>query len=213
MIHNPPFVKIFDGVATREQMFELLNRVPDAPAEDIASGNAWTNQWFEIREHEYETMLDCLPPLFMRSGLFAMSELKAGCVASVYFEINHEGHDRWFHGFCNLQDRQSPDAMRAAIIAHESDVAARLMRTQQLDRIWSSTHPDYRGLAGEINPDAWPAEHRGKRTILVYEPGVGTVLKLLENLTDDEIADRLPERPTIQPARVRAASPPPGTLS
>ena len=41
MTQAPPFRKIFDGVATREQMFELFNRVPDCPCEDRISGKAF----------------------------------------------------------------------------------------------------------------------------------------------------------------------------
>ena len=58
--------------------------------------------------------------------------------------------------------------------------------------IWSATHADFRGIAGEANPDAWPPEHHGKRTILVYTAGQGTTLKLLEDLTDQEIDSRMP---------------------
>lgn len=69
--------------------------------------------------------------------------------------------------------------------------ATSLSRQSKLDLIWSSTHPDFRGIAGEVNPEAWRPEHLGRRTILAYEPGVGTVLKLLDDLTDDEIAAKL----------------------
>lgn len=31
MSTHPPFRKVFDGVATREQMFQLFNRHKDAP--------------------------------------------------------------------------------------------------------------------------------------------------------------------------------------
>lgn len=197
MNQDPPFTKVFKGIATRKKMFELFNRVPNAPAEDIASGRAYVNQWFEIERESYESMLEILPPLFMRAGMFAMSELKAGFVGSVFFDIMIDGCNRWFTGYCNLGDRRTPDAMRAAIIAHEQAVITNMSRDQKLKLIWSRTHSDFRGFAGEFDPDSWPAEHHGKRAILVYEPGVGTVQKLLENLTDDEIADRLPHGPTI----------------
>ena len=109
-----PFRKIFDGVATREQMFELFNRVPDCPFEDRISGKAFENTWFEIELESYESMLGELPPLFMRAGMFAWSELKAGFVGSVFFAITI-GRKRWFTGYCNLGDRHSPDAMRARV--------------------------------------------------------------------------------------------------
>ena len=38
MTEKPPFTKIFDGVATRKQMFELFNRITDCPFEDRISG-------------------------------------------------------------------------------------------------------------------------------------------------------------------------------
>lgn len=69
--------------------------------------------------------------------------------------------------------------------------ATSLSRRSKLDLIWSRTHPDFRGIAGEVYPEAWRPEHLGRRTILAYEPGVGTVLKLLDDLTDDEIAAKL----------------------
>ena len=46
-------------------------------------------------------------------------------------------------------------------------------------------------------------EHRGKRTILVY--GLGTTeLKLLDDLTDDEIAAKLPVHLRHLPIRAAA---------
>lgn len=197
MSSKPPFRKIFRAVASHQQMYKLFNRVPNCPLEERISGGAYVNQWFEITRDSYESMLEVLPPLFMRAGMFAMSELKAGPVGSVFFDIMIDGRSRWFHGYCDLKDRGSPDAMRAAIIEHERTIAANMTREQKLDMIWSLTHADYRGFAGQYDPDAWPAEHHGKRAILASEPGVGTVIKLLENLTDDEIADRLPHGPTI----------------
>ena len=39
----------------------------------------------------------------------------------------------------------------------------------------------------------WPAALQGRRTVLVYcRPGLGTVLKLLDDLTEQEIAEKLP---------------------
>ncbi len=134
-----PFRKIFDGVATHEQMFELFNRVPDCPCEDRISGKAFENSWFEIESTSYEYMLEMLPPLFMRAGMFAMSELKAGFVGSVFFMIEIDEHRRWFTGYCNLGNRHSPDAMRAAIIEHETTGTAGLSRDAKLDLIWART--------------------------------------------------------------------------
>ena len=63
-----------------------------------------------------------------------------------------------------------------------------MTRDERLDHIWSSTHDDYRGHAGA----RWPAALQGKRTVLVFCGGLGTVLKLLDDLTDEEIAAKLP---------------------
>lgn len=194
---DPTIRKIFPGVATHEQMFVLMNQPPDGPMEDRVSGKAWAGRWFEILRQSYEEMFDLMPLRFFTAGTFAISELKAGSVGSVFFEIMIDGRRRWFHGYCNLGDHPSPEEMRAAIIEHEKAAVANLTREEKLDLIWSLTHDDFRGIAGALNPNARPVEHRGKRSILVYEPGVGTVLKLLENLTADEIADKLPHGPTI----------------
>ena len=72
MTQKPPFTKIFDGVATRKQMFELFNRIPDCPFEDRISGKTYENTWFEVDREGYDTMLEVLPPLFMRAGMFAL---------------------------------------------------------------------------------------------------------------------------------------------
>jgi hypothetical protein len=136
-------------------------------------------------------MFDILPPLFMRTGIFGMSEFKAGNVTSVFFEITIRGRRRWFHGYCDLSDRQSPDRMRAAIHAFETRAFDSMTREEKLEAIWSLTHDDFKGIAGASNTSAWPPEHRGKRSILVNGGAQGTVLKLLEDLTDAEIDEKL----------------------
>ena len=188
---QPPFRKVFEGVATRSQMFALFNRHSDTPGVDPLSGKPYASEWFEIEASSYHFMLALLPPLFQRTGMFGMSEYKAGNVTSVFFAIRIRGRERWFHGFCDLSDKRSPDAMRAAIIARETGAIDSMTREEKLEAIWSATPADYRGIAGEANPDAWP-EHKGKRTILTYVAGQGTTLKLLEDLTDEEIDSRMP---------------------
>ncbi|RWK58591.1 DUF1419 domain-containing protein [Mesorhizobium sp.] len=191
MSDQPRFRKIFGNVATREQMFALFNRDQKAPPEDRISGRAYVSEWFEIEASEYHFMLDILPPLFLRTGMFGMSECKAGYITSVFFEITIRGQRRWFTGFCDLSTPQSPDAMREAIIAYESQLSDSMTREEKLEAIWAGTHPDFRGIAGSADPSAWPAEHRGKRTILVNVGSHGTILKLLEDLTDEEIEEKL----------------------
>ncbi len=192
MTSHPPFRKVLDSVATREQMFQLFNRHKDTPGVDPISGTPYAGEYFEIAAEQYHFMLALLPPLFMRTGMFGMSEFKAGNVTSAFFAIRIRGRERWFHGFCDLSDKRSPDAMRAAIIAHETDAVDSMTREEKLEAIWSATHADFRGIAGKANLDAWGLEHHGKRTILVNAGRQGTVLKLLEDLCDEEIDIRMP---------------------
>ncbi|MEQ1956210.1 DUF1419 domain-containing protein [Mesorhizobium yinganensis] len=192
MSTHPPFRKVFEGIATREQMFALFNRHSDTPGVDPLSGMPYASEWFEIEAGEYHFMLGLLPPLFQRTGMFGMSEYKAGNITSVFFAIRIRGRERWYHGFCDLTDKRSPDAMRAAIIAHETGAVDSMTREEKLEAIWSATHADFRGIAGETNPDAWPPEHHGKRTIPTYVAEQGTTLKLLEDMTDEEIDSRMP---------------------
>jgi hypothetical protein len=172
-------------------MFELFNRHGDAPFDDRIDGKVYAGEWFEISQAEYDFMLDLLPPLFMRTGMFGMSEYKAGYVTSVFLAIRIRARERWFHGFCDLTDKRSLEALRAAIIAHETRSADSMTREEKLELIWSRTPADHQGIAGKTNPDTWSVEQHGKRTILVFEPGTGTVLKLLQDLTDQEIENLL----------------------
>ncbi|MGE0282670.1 MAG: DUF1419 domain-containing protein [Rhizobiaceae bacterium] len=189
---HPPFRKVLEGVATREQMFRLFNRHSDNPDFDPLSGTPYSGEWFEIQPDQYHFMLGLLPPLFQRTGMFGISEYKAGNVTSVFFAIRIRGRERWFHGFCDLSDKHSPDVMRAAIIAFETGAVDSMTREEKLEAIWSATPADYRGIAGEADPNAWPSDHQRKRTILVNADGQGTVLKLLEDLSDEEIDSRMP---------------------
>jgi hypothetical protein len=190
MTTPPPFRKVFDGVATREEMFPLFNRHRDDPDVDPLSSKPYAGEWFEIEAAQYHFMLGLLPPLFQRTGMFGMSEYKAGNVTSVFFAIRIRGRERWFHGFCDLTDRQSPDKMRAAIIAHETGATDSMTREEKLEAIWNATHPGFKGIAGESGIHDWPAQHHGKRFVLARS-GPARVLKLLEDLSDDEIDIRM----------------------
>ncbi len=192
MSNHPPFRKVHAGVATHEQMFALFNRHRDEPDQDQLDGRLYAGEWFEITNTDYHFMLDLLPPLFRRTGMFGMSEYKAGYVTSVFFELRIRGRQRWFHGFCDMSDRSSPEIMRAAIIAHEIRATDSMTREEKLEAIWTATHEDFKGFAGDVKPDAWPEEDRGKRTIVVNGGAEGTILKLLEHLTDAEIEHLLP---------------------
>lgn len=190
MTRHPSFRKVFYGVATREEMFRLFNHHRDDPDVDPLSGKPYSGEWFEIGATQYHFMLGLLPPLFQRSGMFGLSEYKAGDVTGVFFAIRIRGRERWFHGFCDLGDKQSPDKMRAAIIAHETGATDSMTREEKLEAIWNATHPDFKGIAGKSDPGDWPAEHHGKRVVLVGG-GPAKVLKLLEDLSDDEIDIRM----------------------
>ncbi|WP_232375900.1 DUF1419 domain-containing protein [Mesorhizobium comanense] len=78
MSDHPPFRKVFDGVATRERMFQLFDRHRGTPGNDPLSGAPYDGEWFELQGSTYHFMLDLLPPLFMRTGMFGLSEYKAG---------------------------------------------------------------------------------------------------------------------------------------
>jgi hypothetical protein len=64
----------------------------------------------------------------------------------------------------------------------------------------SSTHEDYRGYASE----RWPTTMRGRRTVLVYTGQRGTILELLDDLTEAEIAAKLPVQLRHLPETVAA---------
>lgn len=189
---DPVFHKIHALVVPYGTMLELMNEKPDAPIEERASGQAWAGRWFEITEQSYNEMFEMMPPRFMQPDMFALSELKAGTVGSVFFEIVIAGSKRWFHGFCRLDDRDAPAKMRGAIVLWETGDATGLTRDQKLDAIWSFAHRDFRGYLRSDDDGARAGAQHGDRTILIYEPAFGTVLKRLADLTDDEIADKLP---------------------
>jgi hypothetical protein len=75
-----------------------------------------------------------------------------------------------------------------------------MSREERLEHIWSMTADDYRGYAG----DRWPEESRGKRTIMLYGGHTGSTLKLLDDLSDDEIAAKLPVQLRHLPSPIAA---------
>jgi Protein of unknown function (DUF1419) len=186
--HNS-FRKIFQGVASRYQMFQNLNRHSEAPFDEARlSGSADAGEWFEITETDYDYMLNILPPLFIRGGLFAMSEFLAGTVTSVFLALCIDGKKLWFHGYCDLDDKGSTETLRAKIIERESHPVRAMTRDERLEHIWSSTHGDYRGYAGQ----RFPASKRGQRTVLICGGNTAIGLKLLDELSGEDIAAKLP---------------------
>ncbi len=181
--------KVYQGVADRRQMFRMFDRHAQWPNRAENDSTAlYSGEWFEIAQIEHNYMFDVLPPLWMRHDMFALREFLTGSVTSVFFALSIDGHQRYFHGYCDLADRTSPGCMRAAIVDRESRPVKAMTREERLEHIWSSTHDDYRGYAGE----RFAERQRGMRTVLFYGGQRGTVLRLLDELTDAEVSAKLP---------------------
>ncbi|NGO66075.1 DUF1419 domain-containing protein [Rhizobium daejeonense] len=181
--------KVFQGVAKRSDMFRLFDRHAKRPDRfDGDQSGTYASEWFEIDETSYSYMLDILPPLWMRGPIFAMREFMTGSVTSVFYVIRIDGAARHFHAYCDLSDPNSVEVMRTAIVTRESQPVRAMSREERLEHIWSTTADDYRGYAGP----RWPKPMQGHRTIMLYGGKEGTFLKLLDTLTDDEIAAKLP---------------------
>ncbi len=184
-----PICKVYQGVADRRQMFRMFDRHAQRPDRcEAESGALYRGEWFEIGEAEHDYMLDILSPLWMRAGMFAMREFMTGDVTSVFFALSIDGCKRFFHAYCDLADRGSPERTRAAIVERESRPVRAMSRAERLEHVWSITHDDYRGYAGA----RWPEHIRGLRTIMCYGGRHGSTLKILDRLTDEEISAKLP---------------------
>ena len=195
------FLKVFQGVATRYQMFQIFNRHSEAPITGAqCSGCPYTGEWFEITEADHQYMFDILPALFVRGEMFAMREFQSGTVTSVFLALRIDGIPRWFHGFCDLSDKAAPDHLRAAILERESHPVRAMSREERLEHIWSSTHGDYRGYAGQ----RFAPSKRGQRTVLLYGGHQGMVMRLLDDLSDTEIATKLPVQLRYLPELIAA---------
>jgi Protein of unknown function (DUF1419) len=198
---SQPFRKVFQGVASRYEMFQIFNRHSEAPFDEPRhSGLIYAGEWFEITEVDHDYMFEILPPLFVRGNLFAMREFQAGNVTSVFLALSIDGRSRWFHGYCDLSDKGSPERLRAAIIERESHPVRAMTREERLEHIWSCTHGDYRGYAGQ----RFPASKRGLRTVLFCGGKQAMTLKLLDELSDDEIAAKLPVQLRFMPELIAA---------
>ncbi|GAC1045336.1 DUF1419 domain-containing protein [Rhizobium sp. No.120] len=201
MTPSPAIRKVFQGIANRSQMFRMFDRHHQRP--NRWGGDAtplYVGEWFEIGEAEHDYMFEILPPLWIRGSMFAMREFLTGSVTSVFFALRIDEAIRYFHGYCDLSDRPSVETMRVAIIEHESRPVRSMAREERLEHIWSSTADDYRGYAGE----RWPDASRGKRTVMLYGGKGGTFLKLLDDLSDDEIAAKLPVQLRHLPSPIAA---------
>lgn len=181
--------KVFQGVAKRTDMFRMLDRHAKRPDRfDGDQSATYAGEWFEIDETSYRCMLDMLPPNWMRGPIFAMREFMTGSVTSIFYAIRIDDAVRYFHTYCDLSDPNSVEAMRASILDREIWPVRAMSREERLEHIWSTTADDYRGYAGP----RWPKQMQGHRTVMLYGGQEGTFLKLLDTLTDDEIAAKLP---------------------
>ena len=183
-----PIRKIYFGVADRRQMFRLFDRHAQRPNRwQNDDGALFAGEWFEIARPEHDYMLDILPPLWMRGEMFALGEFLTGSITSVFYTLRINDVTRFFHAYCDLSDPRSVYDMRDSIVERERRPAKAMTREERIEHIWSATHDKYRGYAG----DDFRAEHRGKRTVIVYgKPG--TRFELLESLTDAQISEKLP---------------------
>ncbi|MEA3537075.1 DUF1419 domain-containing protein [Rhizobium sp. CC-YZS058] len=181
--------KVFQGVAKRADMFRMFDRHAKRPDRFESDQSAtYSGEWFEIDETSYTYMLEILPPLWMRGPIFAMREFMTGSVTSVFYAMRIDDTVRYFHTYCDLADQNSVEAMRSAILDRETRPVRAMSREERLEHIWSTTADDYRGYAGS----RWPKPMQGHRTIMLYGGKEGTLLKVLDTLTDDEIAAKLP---------------------
>ncbi|HHV70279.1 MAG TPA: DUF1419 domain-containing protein [Ochrobactrum intermedium] len=181
--------KVFQGVAKRTDMFRMFDRHTKRP--DRFGGNQsapYAGEWFEIDEISYSYMLDILPPLWMRGPIFAMREFITGSITSVFYAIRIDDAVRYFHTYCDLSDPNSVEAMRSSILGRETRPVRAMSREERLEHIWSITADNYRGYAGS----RWPQPVQGHRTVMLYGGKEGTFPKLLETLSDEEIAAKLP---------------------
>lgn len=181
--------KIFQGVASRQQMFRMFDRHHQRPNRwEGDSMSLYAGEWFEIGESEHDYMFEILPPLWIRGSMFAMREFLTGSVTSVFFALRIDGSIRHFHGYCDLADKESVERMRLAIIERQSRPVRAMTRQERLEHIWSTTAGHYRGYTDEICPQHLP----GRRLIIIYGAGGAIRQKFLDDLTDDEIAAKLP---------------------
>ncbi len=181
--------KVYQGIADRHQMFRMFDRHAQRPHRFDGDASAlYAGEWFEIAEREHDYMFEILPPLWIRGSMFAMREFLTGSVTSVFFALRIDGLIRFFHAYCDLSDRGSVEAMRLAIIERETRPVRAMTRDERLEHIWSATADAYRGYADETAPQHLP----GQRVIALYTATGSARLKLLDDLTDDDIAAKLP---------------------
>jgi hypothetical protein len=181
--------KVYQGTADRHQMFRLFDRYAQRPRVfDSDTSALYAGEWFEITEREHDYMFEILPPLWIRGSMFAIREFLTGSVTSVFFALRIDGVIRHFHGYCDLSEGRSVEQMRLAVIERETRPVRSMTRDERLEHIWSATADAYRGYSGQTSPQYL----RGQRVIALYSGAGSSRMKLLDDLTDDEIAAKLP---------------------
>ncbi|KAB2723419.1 DUF1419 domain-containing protein [Brucella intermedia] len=196
-----PIRKVYQGVADRRQMFRMFDRHAQRPNRfegDVS--RLYAGEWFEVGHADHDYMFEILPPLWIRGKMFAIREFLTSSVTSVFYTLRIDGKMRYFHAYCDLSQPRAPVEMHDAIVDRESRPVRAMTREERIEHIWSSTHDEYRGYAG----DDWMPEHRGKRTVLFYGGSQGTTLKLLDGLADDEISAKLPVHLRYLPLAIAA---------
>ncbi|NTE56596.1 DUF1419 domain-containing protein [Agrobacterium tumefaciens] len=181
--------KVYQGITERHQMFRMFDRHAQRPNRfDGDTSALYAGEWFEINEREHDYMFEILPPLWIRGSMFAMREFLTGSVTSVFFALRIDGSIRFFHGYCDLSDYRSVEEMRLAIIERETRPVRAMTREERLEHIWSATTDAYRGYSDETTPQYLP----GQRVIALYTKVGSAMLEVLDDLTDNEIASKLP---------------------
>ena len=102
MITQSSFRKVFEGVATRQQMFQMFDRHGQAPMSKARlTGRLYDGEpAANVTAKDY--MLEILPPLWMRGDMFALSEFMTGSITSVFFALSIDGRARYFHAYCDM---------------------------------------------------------------------------------------------------------------
>ena len=189
MTTAPAIRKVFQGVADRRQMYCMFDRHAGRTTHRPNDGTTlYCGEWFEIGEAEHDYMFAVDAPLWIRGSMFALRQFLTGTVTSVFFALRIDDAIRYFHGYCDLSDHDAVEVMRLAIIERESRPVRAMTRDERLEHIWSSTAELYRGYTG----DRWPNASRGQRTVLFFGGKLGSVPRLLDSLTDEEVATKLP---------------------
>ena len=196
------FRKVFQGVATRYEMFQIFNRHSEAPFDKPRhSGSIYAGEWFEIREADHDYMFEILPPLFVRGDLFAMREFQAGNVTSVFLALTIDG---------------SLPLVPRLLRSVRQELSRASPRSDHRTRIPSCPGDDARGAAWSISGAApmatiaampvsgLRASKRGQRTVLFCGGRQAMTLKLLDELSDDEIAAKLPVQLRFLPELIAA---------